>query len=110
MSKREKFIASCCNPYYGGLASREEVKQAKFLARGKYWVEDLQFGCSAKDEDHDTFCAYSPSGKRYFFHFDWFSPATNKQKIRWKKEARAAAIHWCSGHYKQALQIYANSY
>lgn len=110
MSKRQKFIASCCNPYYVGFASKEEVIKAKLLARGKYWLEDLQYGCPADEEDHDTFCAYSLTGKRYFFTFDWFSWGTTKQKVRWKKEARQAASLWCKGQYKKAIQIYNDSY
>lgn len=105
MSKRQKFIASCCNPLYGGFASRIEVKEAKFAARGKYWVEDLTFGCDSKSEDHDTFCAFSPTGRRGFFPFGWESPATQKQKDRWKKEARQAARLWCKGKYKEAIKI-----
>lgn len=110
MSKRQKFIASCCQPLYGGLSTRAEVKKVKLMARGKYWVEDLQFGCPASEEEHDTFCAYSPTGKRYFFHFDWSSAGTKKQKVKWKNEARQAARLWCKGKYKDALRVYDNSY
>jgi hypothetical protein len=110
MNKRQKFIASCCNPYYDGFATKTEVKKAKLLARGKFWLEDLQFGCPADEEDHDTFCAYSSSGKRYYFCFDWFSWGTKKQKARWKREAQQAARLWCKGKYKEALYIYNQSY
>jgi hypothetical protein len=110
MNKRQKFIASCANPYYGGFATKEEVKKAKLLARGKYWIEDLQFGCPQNEEDHNCFFAFSPTGRRYYFEFDWFSWGTKKQKARWKNEARRACRHWCKGEYKKALQIYNDSY
>lgn len=104
MNKRQRYIASCALPSY--CFSKQEIKEAKLLARGKYWLEDLQFGCPASEEDHDTFCAYSPTGKKYYFCFDWFSWSTKKQQDRWKKEARVAARLWCKGKYKEALQHY----
>lgn len=105
MNKKQRYIAACVNPYYNRFASKSEVKEAKLLARGKYWLEDSQFGCSG-EEDYDTFCAYSPTGKRYYFCFDWYYPATKKQQDRWKKEVRQAARLWSKGKCKEALQLY----
>jgi len=110
MNKKQRFIASCSNPYFNNFASKKEVKLAKKLARGKYWIEYLQFGRPKSEEDFENFCAYSPSGKRYFFCFNWFSGANNKQRLRWKKEARKAARLWCKGKYKEALKIHYDSY
>lgn len=108
MSKRQRFIASCARPLFGGFSTREEVKQVKLMARGKYWVEDLNFGSSPDSEDHDTFCAYSPTGRRVFFHFEWYSGASKKQRVKWKKSARQASRLWCKGLYKEAIKVYDN--
>lgn len=59
MTKRQKYIASCLNPYYKNFATREEVKEAKYLARGKYWHE----------KDDGKYCSFSPGGLREYFYY-----------------------------------------
>jgi hypothetical protein len=96
LTKRQKFIAAATVPTYGGLASREEVRQIKLLARGHYWDEG---------EDFLQFCAFSPSGKRQYFEYEWYSWGTTKQKKRWKTEAAKAARLWARGKCKEALEL-----
>lgn len=101
LTKRQKFIAAATMPTYGGFATRKEVKEAKELARGHYWDEG---------EDYSQLCAYSLSGRREYFEYEWFSWGTKKQKIRWKKEARKAAKLWTQNKYKEAKDICNMSY
>lgn len=105
MNKRQKFIASCGNPYYDKFATREEVKEARLLARGRYWLEYLQFNCPESEEDFITFCAYSPTGKRSFFDFGMRHPCSQTQLASWKKEAGRCARLWCKGKYKEAEKL-----
>jgi len=95
LSSRQKFIAAASNPTYKGFASREEVKEAKMLARGHYWDE----------REFEQFCAYSPSGKREFFEYVWFSWGTKAQHKRWKNEARLVARLWTKGRYGECQRM-----
>ena len=88
MNNRQKFIASCCNPYYGNFATREEVKEAKQLARGKYWNDDEMY----------QYVAFSPGGKRYFFAYDDYD---NSKSI-----AKKSASLWAKGKCAKAKDIY----
>lgn len=106
-NNRAKLIASAGNPLYNDFASRAEVKEAKLLARGHYWENTW-----AQDGERDftEFVAFSPSGMRYYFEFNWFSWGTKRQRIRWKKEARAAARLWARGRIEQARDLAYSSY
>ena len=85
MTNRQKFIASCSNPYYENFATREEVKEAKQLARGKYWNDDEMY----------QYVAFSPGGKRYFFDYDDYDNSksiSKKSALLWTKAQCAKAI------------------
>jgi hypothetical protein len=101
LTKRQKFIAAAAVPTYGGFASRQEVRETKLLARGHYWDEG---------EDYTQYCAYSPTGRREYFAYDWFSWGTNKQKARWKQRAKQAAKLWAQGKYECARIVHDASY
>ena len=90
MTKLQKFIASCINPYYGGLANKKEVKLAKRLAKGKYWDES----------DFGNYCAFSPSGERCFFDYDG----------RIKHIAKQSAKLWAQGKCDEAKEFYNSLY
>lgn len=76
MNKRQKFIASCTNPYFGNYSTKTEVKLAKKLARGKYW----------NDEDFGIYVSFSPSGEQEDFHYDDSSKNIAKKAARlWAK-------------------------
>ena len=102
LTRREKYLASCCNPYYEGFSKREEVKAAKLKARGKYWY----------DSEFDQFIAFSPNGKRMRFDVEvWLSSSKNKKRMNsfqteWKRICRKVAFLWAKGKYNQSLQIY----
>jgi hypothetical protein len=102
LTKRQKFIAAAAVPTtYGGGVSRQEVKDTKLLARGHYWDEG---------EDYDQYCAYSPTGRRKYFTYNWFSWGTKKQKARWKQRAKQAARFWAEGRYELARIVIDTSY
>lgn len=86
MNNRQRFIAGCINPYYENFASKEEVRLAKQLARGRYW----------NDPEYSQYCAYSTTGKRMFFEYD--------DSI--KLQSRKAARLWSKGKYKEAQVVY----
>lgn len=103
MTKRQKYIASCSNPYYANYATAEEVRAAKKLARGKFWF----------DKDFGHYCSFSPGGLRHFFGYG----ETNHKdsglqnnvfdflnKIKKLKAKRAAEL-WAAGFCKHALLI-----
>jgi len=100
MSKKFKLIASALNPKFNGFANSKEIKEAKKIARGKFW----------KLTDFEQFCAYSLSGRRYFFEYEWFSWGTKIQKNRWMRESRRVCRLWCKNKYKDAMKIYNSSY
>lgn len=77
MTKRQKYIASCGNPYYNGFATKNEVKLAKRLARGKYWY----------DVDYEEYVSFSPKGYRKYFPCDNYDCKKSKMKILAKKWA-----------------------
>jgi hypothetical protein len=89
LTKRQKYIAAAADPTYGGFATKTEVRQSKFIARGHYWNE----------KEFEQFCSYSPTGIRAYFGYSWFSWATPKQKLRDIKEARSASRLWAKGKY-----------
>ena len=100
MNTRQKFIASCSNPYYENFATREEVKEAKQLAKGKYWHES--------GDAH--YCSFSPGGIRRFFAYDGtFHNNSELQnnvygflnKLRQSKAKRCAKL-WSIGFCKEA--------
>ena len=95
LTKRQKFIASCAVPTYGGYATKKEVKWVKLLARGHYWDEPEWY----------NFVSYNPKGIRKFFDYEFYSWAKSKQKKEWKKLARKAAYYWARGEYKKANEI-----
>lgn len=106
MTKKQRFIADCCNPYYGKFATKKEVKQAKLLARGKYWIVYLNFGTNQSSEDFNMFCAYSKTGKRRYFEFDWYLPKHSKNfKKKIKSKMRKVCRLWCNCKYKEALKL-----
>jgi hypothetical protein len=100
LSEKQKFICSCMVPTADGFATRAEVKAAKLLARGHYWDEP----------EWTNFVAYSPTGKRMFFQYDWYSWATPKLHQEWKRIARKCARLWAHGKYKEAIDLDAKSY
>ena len=63
MTKYEKLIASCINPYYTEPGekklTRKEVTAIKRKAWGHYW----------KDTDFNEFVAFSKSGRRQYFEY-----------------------------------------
>lgn len=87
MTERQKYIAAAINPTYNGFATKKEVKDAKLLARGHYWNE-VEFY---------QFCAYSPTGRREFFGYLFYSWTTPDKMKEWKREARKAAKLWALG-------------
>lgn len=89
MNSRQRFIASCINPYYNNFASREEVQLARKLARGRYWNES----------NHGSYCSYTPCGIRTFFHYD------DNIKLIAKKAARL----WAKGKCEESRTVYALS-
>ena len=94
-TKRQKIMASHLVPTYGGLSTRKEVKATKLLVRGHYWY----------DEDYEEYVAFSPTGKRYFFEVNMFSPAPKGLRLHWKKLGCKAAKLWAKGKYKEAIEI-----
>lgn len=94
LTKRQKFIASCMVPTYGGFAGAKEIKAAKLEARGKYWI----------DPDYQEYVAYSPTGRREFFVYEFSSLGHWQTKKKWRAMARKAASLWAKGKYKEALQ------
>jgi len=89
LNKRQKFIASCCNPYYNKFATKVEVKAAKKLARGHYWY----------DADYEEYASFSPTGMKKFFTINIYSWAPWNRKKKWKELARKAAREWAKGDY-----------
>ena len=102
LTKREKTVCSCTNPYYEGFATKKEVKLAKLKARGKYWY-DCHF---------DQFVSFSPNGKRQYFDVEiWGSSDEPKGRMRsfnneWKRICRKVAALWAKGKCKHSLQLY----
>jgi len=113
LTRKQKFIASCCNPLYGGLSTRKEVKKIKLLARGHYWDEadvgnyEYHEGLNRHwwSEADPRYCSFSPTGKRRHFECDYFSWGTKRQKARWKKEGKLAARLWAQGKVKQSEAV-----
>lgn len=106
-NNRAKLIASAGDPLYGGFATRDEVRRAKLLARGRYWDNTWS---QDGEKDFTEFVSFGPNGRRRFFEYDWFNPSTKKQKERWKKEVRSAARLWAAGKYDEADSLYDLSY
>ena len=91
MTNRQKFIAGCINPYnpYSGkFATKVEVKQAKQLAKGKYW----------HDVDNMQYVAFSPGGKRNYFEYD---ESDNTKSI-----AKKSAALWSKARCSEAIEMY----
>ena len=100
MTKKQKFIAGCSNPYYDNFATKKEVKKAKQLARGKYWHE-LEYA---------QYCSFSPGGLRRFFCYDGFFSSDAKlqndvysfrNKLSRLKAKKCAEL-WAAGFCKEA--------
>lgn len=92
LTKRQKFIASCMVPTYGGFSNVIEIKETKLQAWGKYWI----------DTDYQEYVAYSPSGRRQFFTYEFSSSEHWKTKKKRRALARKAANLWAKGKYKEA--------
>src|SRR5271167_1050832 len=86
LTKRQKNIAACFNPYYGGYSTPDEVRKVKLMVHGKYWNID----------DFYEFVSFTPKGSRRFF------PYTDD----WKKETRQAARLWAQGKTREANKVY----
>ena len=103
MTKKQKLIASCQNPYYKNLATKEEVKTAKKLARGTYWY----------DADEAEYCSFSPGGLRKYFshgstHVSDVCLQTNVFNFlneTQRKLAKRGAALWAAGYCKEAKII-----
>lgn len=100
MTKRQKHIVSCINPYYNGFATKNEVKKFKRIARGKYWY----------DSDNYEYVSISPGGKRNYFQWEWYGSAKPKLKKRWKSIAKQCAILWSKGKCAKAVKLTNESY
>lgn len=85
MTKRNKLIAASMFPNIEHNASGEEIREAKLLARGKYWRLD---DCS--------FVAFSPSGRRQYFDCD---PVFAKGLVKF-------ARLWAKGKTREANKLY----
>jgi len=92
LSKRQKFIASCIDPYYNKFATKAEVKVAKKLACGHYWYLP----------DFGEYVSFSPAGIRNFFVHELYSWAPWNRKKKWKELARKSAREWAKGKYSNA--------
>ena len=92
LNNRQKFIASCCDPYYNKFATKAEVKAAKKLARGHYWY----------DANFEEYVAFSPTGIRSYFIHELYSWAPWNRKKKWKELARLAAREWAKGNYNNS--------
>lgn len=86
LTNRQKFIASACLPTYGGFSTWDEVREAKLLARGKYW----------NDEAYAEFISFSPNGEREYFGYD----------DEWKFDVKKCARLWAKGKKKVARELY----
>jgi hypothetical protein len=95
LNKRQKHIASCVNPRYGGFSKTPEIQQVKKLARGHYWIEP----------DFEEYCSFSPDGKRKFFTYSFCNPAKPSLAKRWKNTARKCARLWAAGKKEQAEEL-----
>lgn len=95
LSKRQKFIASCMVPTYGGFATKQEIKKVKLMARGHCWY----------DPEYEQIVAYSSSGRRRFFEVDLYSWAPWNRKKKWKQLAYKAARLWCQGKIKLSEEV-----
>ena len=93
---RQKFLASWIDSSFGKIASPEEIKKAKQLARGHYW----------NDPDFSEYYAASPTGKRQGFEYVWYSWAPDRVLDEWLRRAKKAAKLWAQGKYKESNKIY----
>jgi len=102
LTTRQKYLASCVNPYYKGFSTPKEVREAKELAKGKFWY----------DSDNMEYWAVSLTGRRYGFGHNFiFKPLTKKNQKRnqeCKEIVRKAARLWIKNKYQEAIDM-ANS-
>jgi hypothetical protein len=122
LPNRVKLLVSCADPTgketkksfpdtfkSNEWATKKEVLAAYKQASGHYFDEYASLfhreGCA-----FEQYCAISPDGKREIFEYNWFSPSTQKQKIRWRNSARKAAMLWARGGKKLARTISTTSY
>lgn len=102
LSIKQKRIASYLLPKYGGFASDKEIKQAKELAKGKFWLyPDYQDG----EPVYEEYVAFSPKGVRKFFEYDLYRPMPPKTLYMLKALMRKAAYYWAKGKKSLSLQI-----
>lgn len=92
LTSRQKLLASCNNPYWGGFSNKEEVKMAKCAARGHYWI----------DKQFEEYFAMSPTGRRKYIEYIVYSWATEKVKKEWIRLSKRAAKLWAKGSYKES--------
>ena len=103
LTRRQKFLVSCTNPYYNGFASKSEVKNAKLLARGSYWY----------NKDFEEWAAFSPGGKRYYFSLACHVSRSKGipdfiLKIHYnyqKRLAKECAKLWACGKCSEAINL-----
>jgi hypothetical protein len=100
LTKRQKLIASCINPYWKGFSTRKEVKRIKLMARGHYWI----------DKEFEEFVVFSPGGKRTFFTYNFSSGVSKQQQKKWFDDARRCAYYWAKGKLKKAIELNRNTW
>ncbi len=96
LTKRQKLISSCSHPLSGGFSTRSEVKEAKQLVKGHYWI----------DRDQQEYYAVSPTGRHTIIPYVWYSWASIKIKKEWLVLARKCARLWAKGKYKESNKLY----
>lgn len=76
LTARQKHLAT----YYGLGGKNEEIKNARFLARGHYWVNSYE----------GFYCAFTKKGKRRFFSY--YKASSNG--VNQKEYAKTLARQW----------------
>lgn len=75
-------------------SSKEEVREAKSLARGHYWYS--KYNC--------YFVSYSTSGRVRWF--DTYITTKNVNRYSTFLKIKFAAKLWCKGNYKKSIATY----
>lgn len=96
LTNREKFIVAATYPTCGGYATREEVRAAYKKARGHCFTDD----------EFEMICAVSPTGRREYFVYNWYSWALPKKQRQWWLYAMRCGRLWAQGKYKKAKELF----
>ena len=96
LTKREKFIVAATDPTYEEFATQKEVDRAYKKARGHCFT----------DAEFEVICAISPTGRREFFEYIWYSWATPQKMQHWWRYTMRCARLWAQGKYKEARELF----